>query len=236
MSAPEISVVIPVFDEERILRRAVAELRERLDGLDWTRELLLCENGSHDRTATIAAELAAQHPDVRTFSIGEPNYGLALRRGIEMARGDIVICEEIDLCDVDFHQRAVAILRKGAVDMVIGSKLLAGAADERPLSRHAASLCYNGLLRLALGFRGTDTHGLKAFRKAAILPVLARCVVDRDVFASELVIRAHREGLAVREIPIRLVEKRPPSVNLLRRVPSVLTNLGKLAWAIHRRR
>jgi hypothetical protein len=143
-----------------------------------------------------------------------------------------VICEEIDLCDVGFHQAAVRLLEEQPIDMVIGSKLLAGAADERPWMRHAASQLYNGLLRVGLGFRGTDTHGLKAFRKSTVGPIAARCVVDRDVFASELVIRAYREGREVREIPVRLCEKRPPTVNLWRRVPHVLRSLGKLAWAI----
>jgi hypothetical protein len=145
-----------------------------------------------------------------------------------------VICEEIDLCDTEFHRRAVEILRQQDADMVIGSKLMAGASDERPLLRHVASQLYNALLRAALGFEGTDTHGLKAFRRSAVAPIAARCVVDRDVFASELVIRAYREGLRVREVPVRLMEKRPPSINLARRVPSVIANLVKLARALER--
>lgn len=233
MTIPEISIVIPIFDEETILGEAVEDLRARLRPLAWSYEILLCENGSRDRTAAIADELAASHAEVRTLSVDQPNYGLALRRGIAEAAGAIVICDEIDLCDVDFHQRAVAMLRRRDVDLVIGSKLIEGAADERPWLRHAASQLYNGLLRVTLGFRGTDTHGLKAFRKTTVGPIAQRCVVDRDVFASELVIRAYREGLEVREIPIRLMEKRPPSINLVRRVPGVLLNLGKLAWAIY---
>ncbi|MBW2524384.1 MAG: glycosyltransferase family 2 protein [Deltaproteobacteria bacterium] len=233
MSQTEISIVIPVYDEEAILHAAVVDLRERLRPLDWSYEILLCENGSRDRTAGIAGELAQRYADVRTFSIEQPNYGMALRRGIAKAAGGIVICDEIDLCDVDFHQRAVTMLRGGEVDLVVGSKLIEGAADERPWMRHAASQLYNGLLRVTLGFRGTDTHGLKAFRKAAVGPIAEQCVVDRDVFASELVIRAYRADLRVREIPIRLMEKRPPSINLVRRVPGVLRNLGRLAWAIY---
>jgi glycosyltransferase involved in cell wall biosynthesis len=233
VSQTEISIVIPVYDEEAILHAAVVDLRERLRPLDWSYEILLCENGSRDRTAGIAGELAQRYADVRTFSIEQPNYGMALRRGIAKAAGGIVICDEIDLCDVDFHQRAVTMLRGGEVDLVVGSKLIEGAADERPWMRHAASQLYNGLLRVTLGFRGTDTHGLKAFRKAAVGPIAEQCVVDRDVFASELVIRAYRADLRVREIPIRLMEKRPPSINLVRRVPGVLRNLGRLAWAIY---
>jgi glycosyltransferase involved in cell wall biosynthesis len=180
----------------------------------------------------IAQELSAKYPELRLIRAGEPNYGKALRKGILDARGEIVICEEIDLCDTDFHQRAVGILESGRADMVIGSKLIGGAEDERPWIRHAASIVYNGLLRGLLGFRGTDTHGLKAFRKEVVAPIAARCVVDRDVFASELVIRAYREGIAVAEVPVRLLEKRPPTINLIRRVPAVLRSLVKLTRAI----
>jgi glycosyltransferase involved in cell wall biosynthesis len=229
---PDVTIVIPIHNEEPILSAALLDLRDRLEPCAWSREILLCENGSRDGTAEAARQLSARFPEVSTFSIGEPNYGQALRLGIERACGAIVICDEIDLCDVEFHQAAVRLLQQEPIDMVIGSKLLAGAADERPWLRHAASQLYNGLLRLTLGFRGTDTHGLKAFRKSSVGPIAARCVVDKDVFASELVIRAYREGRAVREIPVRLREMRPPSINLLRRVPNVVRSLGKLAWAI----
>jgi hypothetical protein len=168
---------------------------------------------------------------VRLLSSGEPNYGRALRQGILAARGKIVICEEIDLCDVDFHQQAVAELAAGR-DMVIGSKLIGGSEDERPLIRHAASIVYNGLLRVSLGFRGTDTHGLKAFRRDRLLPIVNACLVEKDVFASELVIRAYRADLDIVEIPVRVMEKRPPSINLFKRVPNVLKSVGKLLWTI----
>jgi hypothetical protein len=88
------------------------------------------------------------------------------------------------------------------------------------------------MLRAALGFRGTDTHGLKAFRRSRLLDVARSCVVDRDLFASEFVIRAERAGIRIREIPVNVLEKRPPSINLFRRVPNVLLNLGRLVVAI----
>jgi len=229
---PRISIVIPVYNEEGILHAAVVDLRERLAPTGWSYEIILAENGSKDRTVAIAEELAAKYPEVRTFSLGEPNYGKAMKRGILEATGEFVICEEIDLCDVDFHQRAIALLEAGEADMIIGSKLIEGAEDDRPWARHAASHIYNGLLRLALGFRGTDTHGLKAFRREKLLAIVQACLVDRDVFASEFVIRAYREGIRIREIPVRVVEKRPPSINLVKRVPNVLKNVVKLTWAI----
>ena len=66
----------------------------------------------------------------------------------------------------------------------------------------------------------------------SLLPIVEACVIDRDLFASELVIRASRAGLHVLEIPIRLHEKRPPAINLTKRVPHVLRGLAKLTYVI----
>ncbi|HEV8245442.1 MAG TPA: glycosyltransferase family 2 protein [Polyangiaceae bacterium] len=234
-SEPAISIVIPVYNEEGILRAAVVDLRERLSPLGWHYEILLAENGSRDRTVAIGHELERKYPEVRLLETGEPNYGKALRLGIMAARGEIVLCDEIDLCDANFHQQAVELLAQGDADMVIGSKLIEGAEDERPLVRHVASQLYTALLRGLLGFRGTDTHGLKAFRKSKLEGIASDCLTDKDVFASEFVIRAYRQGLRVLEVPIRVIEKRPPSINLFKRVPNVIKNIGKLTWAIRLR-
>src|SRR5882757_473034 len=190
---PRISFVIPVYNEEGILHSAVVDLRERLAPLGWAFEIVLAEKGSRDRTLAIAAELGRKYPEVRCISAGEANYGKALRMGILAARGELVLADEIDLCDTDFHRRAIDLLRRQEADLVIGSKLIGGAEDERPLFRHVASLFYTGLLRVLLGFRGTDTHGLKGFRRDLLVPVVEACVVDKDVFASEMVIRAYRK-------------------------------------------
>ena len=229
---PDVTIAIPIHNEEPILSAAVLDLRDRLEPCPWSREILLCENGSRDGTAEVARQLSARFPEVSTFSIGEPNYGRALRMGIERAAGSIVVCDEIDLCDLSFYDHVVPPLLRGEADLIIGSKAAKGASDKRPLIRRVATRVHNGLLRLTLGFKGTDTHGLKAFRRERLMPVIARCVVDMDVFASEFVVRAWRENLDVREIPIQLEEKRQPSIHLFKRVPNVLKNVARLVYVI----
>ena len=236
---PDVSIVIPVYNEEGILREAITELRRGLDSVrtdlgapDLVFEIILAENGSRDRTVDLARGLADEMHDVRTFSLGEPNYGKALRQGILMARGDLVICDEIDLCDTDFYRRALALLRARGCDLVVGSKAMRGAKDRRPVLRRTATRVINGLLRVSLDFHGTDTHGLKAFRRSALEPIVHECVIDKDLFASELVIRAGRADISIIEIPVRLEEKRPPAINLVKRVPGVLRGLAKLTWVI----
>ncbi|MBI3182530.1 MAG: glycosyltransferase family 2 protein [Myxococcales bacterium] len=232
MSSPHLSVVIPVYNEASIVASAGEELAQELSrrGIDF--EIVFAENGSTDSTPQILEELCARDPRLRWFHSEEPNYGAALKRGILEARGELLVCDEIDLCDLVFYDRALPLLERGEADLVVGSKAAKGASDERPLIRRLATRAHNRLLRVTLGFRGTDTHGLKAFRREKLLPVVDRCVVDMDVFASELVVRAWRDGIPVVEIPIQLHEKRRPSIHLFRRVPNVLKNVGKLVWVI----
>jgi glycosyltransferase involved in cell wall biosynthesis len=231
MSAPQISVVIPVYNEAALVAEAVDDLRRKLDALGWDFEIVLAENGSRDGTQEALREISRADPRVRWFHEDEADYGRALKRGILEARGRVVICDEIDLCDVGFYQRALPLLAEGA-DLVVGSKAMRGAADGRPWIRRVATRTINLLLRVTTGFRGTDTHGLKAFARERLEPIVRACKVGRDLFASELVIRAQRAGRDVREIPIALREKRPPSIQLLRRVPRVLKGLVQLGWTI----
>jgi glycosyltransferase involved in cell wall biosynthesis len=232
MASPQLTVVIPVYNEESIVEQAGLELAQGLDARGWSYEIIFAENGSKDATPQILERMCAANSRLRWFHSETPNYGSALKQGIQMAKGDVVVCDEIDLCDLVFYDQAVPRLIGKEADLIVGSKAAKGASDRRPLVRRLATRVHNGLLRLSLGFEGTDTHGLKAFRRERLLPVISRCVVDMDVFASEFVVRAWREGLEVFEIPIQLQEKRQPSIHLFKRVPNVLKNVARLVYVI----
>lgn len=231
-ASPQLSIVIPVYNEESIVEQAAAELTAGLDARGWDYEVIFAENGSKDRTQEILERMTKGNPRLKWFHSERPNYGTALKLGIQMARGEIVVCDEIDLCDLVFYDAAVPPLLRKEADLIVGSKAARGASDHRPIIRRVATRVHNGLLRVTLGFKGTDTHGLKAFRRERLMPVIDRCVVDMDVFASEFVVRAWREGLDVREIPIKLQEKRQPSIHLFKRVPNVLKNVARLVYVI----
>jgi glycosyltransferase involved in cell wall biosynthesis len=192
--SPHLSVVIPVYNEASIVATAARELCEGLDARGFDYELIFAENGSRDATPQILEGLSQANPRIHWFHSETPNYGSALKRGILEARGELVVCDEIDLCDLVFYDAALPVLERREADLVVGSKAAKGAMDQRPL--------------------------------------VALCVVDMDVFASEFVIRAWRQGLAVLEIPIQLLEKRQPSIHLFRRVPNVLKNVAKLVYVI----
>lgn len=230
--APTVSIVIPVYNEEALIYASTVELIEKLKEFSFPYEILLSENGSKDKTREIGFDLERRYPQVRLLTSPEPNYGKAMRKGIVEARGSYVLCDEIDICDTRFYRRALEALFYDQCDMVIGSKLHADAMDKRPMMRHAASIVITGMLRLLLGFKGTDTHGLKAFSRERLLPVVEACLVDKDLFASEMVIRAERDELRILEIPIEIIEKRKPSIDIWKRVPNVLKNMATLVWVI----
>jgi len=229
-----VSIVIPVYNEEKILETAISRLTRDLNPFmaDFDFEIILAENGSTDRTIEEGRSLAVAYPFLSIFHYPQPDYGLALQQGIRTARGEIVICDEIDLCLPEFYEKSLHLFKTVDVQLVIGSKRVKGAQDKRPFKRKFATWALNVLLKIILGFRGTDTHGVKAFLKEPLMPVLDRCIVGKDIFASEFVIRSERMGIKIREVPISLDEKRAPSIRLLNRVPKVIANIVCLFWNI----
>ncbi len=229
-----VTIVIPVYNEAGILATAVDSLYKSLEEFNdkYDFELILAENGSKDKTIEIGEKLSKKYERMSIFHHPEPDYGMALKAGILKAKGEIVVCDEIDLCLLPFYRDALSLFEKTDADMVVGSKAMKGADDRRPFKRKFATFILNFMLKIALGFKGTDTHGVKAFKKNALLPVLDKCLVGKDIFASEFVIRAEKMKKKVVEIPISLDEKRAPSIKLMKRVPKVLSNIAYLFWAI----
>jgi glycosyltransferase involved in cell wall biosynthesis len=231
-AAPQVSIVIPIHDEAAFLESAISRLRRETQARGWSYEIILAEHGSRDHTAPIARELSSKGHDLRVLSIARRNYGEALKVAILAARGQFVICEDVAICDAEFHLRAIDLLAQRTVDLVTGSEGNSGAPADRGLFARVASRFYVWLLRVLVGFRGSDTHGLKVFRRATVIPIVRRCVSDKEVFATELVVRAQRAGLAVREIPMTVAPRRTASIPWLKRVIEAIVELTLLTWYI----
>ncbi|MBN2586686.1 MAG: glycosyltransferase [Candidatus Fermentibacteraceae bacterium] len=227
VSSSTVDVIIPVYNEEAILR---SQLEPVLAALPPGFTLKVIENGSTDGTPDILRSMSAEHPQLEFVSLPHPNYGLAMKTGIAGSGTDIVIVDDLDVLDLDFWERGLKLLGTGEVDLVQGSKVLAGKDDRRPLMRRAATLTLTFLLRTLLGYRGTDTHGPKVVWRETIRDIPEQCRLELDIFPTELVIRAQRAGVRIREIPIHLKEIRETPFPLYRRVPRALRDI----WRLHR--
>ncbi|MEW6410072.1 MAG: glycosyltransferase family 2 protein [Nitrospirota bacterium] len=227
------SVVIPVYNEEEILRRSVESLVANIDSItefDMEYEIIICENGSYDNTHQIAKQLTEEFPMVRVDHLRYPSYGQSIRLGISTATHEKIIIFNIDFWDIEFLKKTLVLLDE--YDCIVGSKVIEGAIDGRPLLRRLITRGFNLLLRMLYGFKGTDTHGIKGFRKSSIYPVSMQCLTEREIFDTELLLRADRAKLSIYELPVTIKEVRLPRLKPLKRIPSTVRDLFRLYIAL----
>jgi glycosyltransferase involved in cell wall biosynthesis len=229
---PRFSLVLPAHNEEAILADTVAALVEGLRSRSHAFEVLVVENGSTDATLELALRLADEHPEVVALQSPVPDYGQALRRGLLTAQGDVVVNFDVDYYDLDFFDKAVALLQERGAAIVVGTKRGAGAEDERPWSRRIVTGAFSALLRRGFGLKASDTHGMKALDRALVVPIAERCQLGTDLFDTELVLRAERAGLRVEELPVRVTELRPARSSIARRVLRTTLGLRQLRLAL----
>jgi len=237
MSEVPLTVVMPAFNEAEILETSVKTvvegLRERGDAF----EVVIVENGSTDGTNAIADSLATSFPEVRVEHRAVADYGRALRAGLLSARGEIVVNFDTDFFDLDFLAAAIARVREpNGPTIVVGSKRGEGASDSRAPLRKLATAVFSTVLRVAFGLHVSDTHGIKAMRRAAVEPFARACTFGQDLFDTELILRVERAGLQTAEIPVGVEELRPARTSIARRVPRTLLGLVKLRIALFRDR
>jgi glycosyltransferase involved in cell wall biosynthesis len=224
-NATTVEIIVPVYNEESILE---SQLVPVLKVLPVGFKILIVENGSTDGTGNILQHLEGEYPVLNTISLPDPNYGLAMKTGLMRSTADIVIIDDLDVLDMDFWIRGLCLLSEDDIDLVQGSKILAGKDDKRPLIRKVATRTLTFLLRRLLGYRGTDTHGPKVVWRDAIKEIPPLCEYELDIFPTEFVIRAQNSGVNIREVPIHLREIRATPLPLYKRVPRALRDIWRL--------
>jgi dolichyl-phosphate beta-glucosyltransferase len=205
VSAVELSVVIPAFDEEARLGPTVERLAAFLRARPWRWEILVVDDGSRDGTAALTTRLAARLPGLRLID-GGPNRGKghAVRLGMREARGAVRVMYDADgSTPATELPRLLAAIEAGAA-VAIGSRYLGGATPtSQPAWRRLWSRLVNRAVGRAIVPGVRDTHcGCKAFSAAAASDLFARATVDGWAFDLEVLGLAHRLGHRVVEVAV----------------------------------
>ena len=230
-----LSVIMPAFNEAAILEQTTNDVITGLRDRGEPFEVIIVENGSSDDTVAIARELATKFLELRVDSLPKADYGAALRHGLLQAKAPVVVNFDCDYYDLDFLARAVAMVApEDGPAVVVGSKRGVGADDQRALPRRLVTFVFTTILRFGCGLQVSDTHGMKAMRRAAVDAPARRCQLGRDLFDTELILRVERAGMPTSEIPVTVEERRPARTSILKRVPRTLVGLAKL-WIVIRR-
>ena len=229
-----ISVVMPAHNEQGYLEAAVKTVVTGLRDRGAEFEVIVVENGSVDGSSVEADHLAELYREVEVLHLADADYGRALRAGFLASHGEIVANFDVDFVDLVFLDRALEIMQDDSVAVVVGSKKAPGSLDQRSAGRKLVTTVFTLMLRRGFGLGVSDTHGVKSMRRAALLPVVESCTFGKDIYDTEVVLRAERWGLTIREVPVSVIEVRPARTPIVRRIPRSLLGLARLRVALWR--
>lgn len=195
---PEISVVLPAYDEEANIGDTLEEVGGFLAGLGLEHEILVVDDGSRDRTAAVVEGLAAVRPGVRLLRHPvNRGYGAALRTGFAAARGRWIFFMDADgQFDVRDLTRFLA-LREEA-DVLVGYR---ARRRDGPL-RLLNAAGWNALVRLVLGVRVRDVDCAFKLIRADFLRRVRLASAGAAINA-ELLARLSALGCRLVELPVR---------------------------------
>ena len=234
MTDPEVTAIIPVFNDRRSLETAIPRSVETLSRITEQFELIVAEDGSTDGSAGLVQEYEQKDPRIRLLHSDERlGRGKALNRAITESSGSIVCYYDVDLAtDMRHLPELIRAIREGA-DIATGSRLIPGSDIVRTGGREIASRSYNFLVRLFLGSRIYDHQcGFKAFNKEKIVRILPAIHSNHWFWDTELLVRAQRNGYLVREFPVRWRAGKGTTVKI-NDVFEMGSSILRLWWQIH---
>ena len=204
---PQLTIVVPAFNEAAILERNLKELFAYLERTSsYSFEVVLVNDGSTDKTASLAQAFAATQPGLRVFHhFANRGLGAALRTGFAHARGGIIVVLDLDLSYAPGHIAALVrgLTESGAAIAVASPYVRGGSVRNVPWLRRWMSAWANRFLSIATGGAVATLTGMVRAYDARALRGL-RVNTDGMEVNHELIFAALRQGLRIVEIPAQL--------------------------------
>lgn len=198
MSAtPAISVIIPVYNEEESLPHLIERLRQSLDGLGRTYEIIFIDDGSDDQSLQIMHGFVEDHPQVVVVEqISNFGKSMALMAGFSVARGDVIFTMDADLQDDPNEMHLLLEKLDEGYDLVTGLRSNRGSND--PLGKTFPSKVANKMTRVLSGVPLKDMNsGFKCYRRTVIKTIKLHSDLHRYI-----PVLAYYRGFKVTEVPV----------------------------------
>jgi len=225
LRGPRIDIVVPVYNEEVVLKDSVRRLHGFLSGeMPYPWRIVIADNASTDATLAVARMLAMELDNVTVLHLQHKGRGRALRAAWTASDADVLCYMDVDLStDLRALLPLVSPLVCGHSEVAIGSRLAAGARVVRGTKREVISRCYNRLLRWTLRAHFSDAQcGFKAIRADAARRLLPDVQDQGWFFDTELLILAQRRGLRIHEVAVDWIDDPDSRVDI---VSTALTDL-----------
>lgn len=230
---PELSIVIPAYNEERRLPRTLGCVREYLRGAHPACEVIVVDDGSTDGTAEVVSKMRGEMPELRLVSNGENRgKGYSVRHGMLEARGRVALFTDADLsAPIEEAEKLLATLE--AADVAIGSRALdrrlIAVHQSRP--RELAGILFNRMVRVWTGLPFEDTQcGFKAFSLPRTRIIFEQQRIEDFGFDPEILFLARRHGLRTAEVPVRWAHDPGTKVRVVWDSLRMFADLLRIRW------
>jgi dolichyl-phosphate beta-glucosyltransferase len=232
-AAPELSIVIPSYNEELRLPATLKQIAAFLPSLGAETEILVVDDGSKDRTAEVAQSFGSILPNLRVISNGvNRGKGFSVRHGMQEARGRIVLFTDADLsAPIEEAPKLLDALKD--YDVSIGSRALDRSliTVHESRFREFAGIIFNTIVRIILRLPFVDTQcGFKAFRRERCQILFEQQRIERFGFDPELLYLARHHGLRTTEIPVRWGHSPATKVNMFRDSIRMFVDVFTIRW------
>ena len=236
MAEPELSVVIPAYNEAEAIGRTLEAVRRYLDRAGCAHEIVVADDGSQDATPALVRAAAAADPRIRLLAAGHAGKGAAVKRGMLAARGAYRLFMDADSStSVDAWAVVGPWLRDG-YDVVIGSRKMSGArvTVRQPWLRERMGQTFTWLSNRVLSARVSDiTCGFKGFTAGAAQRIFSLQRMDGWGFDAEILFIARRQRCRIKEVPVVWADDASTKVRLARDAVRSLAELIQIrlgAW------
>ncbi|MGH8020896.1 MAG: dolichyl-phosphate beta-glucosyltransferase [Opitutaceae bacterium] len=235
-----LSIVIPAYNEERRLPGTLDELVAHCRRFPFSWEVIVVVERSTDQTVERASEIAARHEEISVIvNQVKRGKGYALRTGVGMSSGEIVLTMDADLSvPAEFIDAFVSYLEANpSVDVLVGNRRHPDTVIEVRQSRLRQVLghVFSRLVRVLSASALTDTQcGFKALRRNAAMEIYARQTVDGFACDVETLLLAERLGFVVRDLPVRWANSPESKVRIVRDSLHMLWDVLRIRWKVSR--
>jgi dolichyl-phosphate beta-glucosyltransferase len=232
-SAPELSIVIPAFNEELRLPETLLLISSYVRASKRETEVIVVDDGSTDRTADVANSFRGEIHYLRVVSNKENRgKGFSVRHGMMEANGRIVLFTDADLsAPIEEADKLLAALADH--DVAIGSRALNRSliSVRQSVFREYAGIIFNFIVRAILRLPFVDTQcGFKAFRSEPCRVIFQQQRIERFGFDPELLYLARHHGLRSVEIPVRWAHSPATKVNMWRDSIQMFLDIFIIRW------
>lgn len=194
---PLISIVIPIYNEERLL----GEVLERVRRLPLRMQLILVDDCSADSTPQILAREAERPDTIVMRHDRNQGKGAAIRTGLTRATGDIILIQDADMeYNPDELPPLIDPIARGEANVVFGSRFM-GKVENMRLPNRVANWLLAWMVSIMFGQRITDeATAYKIFRGDLLRSIPLVC--NRYEFCPEVTAKVMRRGERILELPV----------------------------------